>query len=312
MPKEDSVEEPQEPVEPKAPAAEPEVPAEEADVAEEPVVDAKGEEVKDLEKAVHFKKPEPKEGSKRWNEIYKAAKEGERKLAEFTAKFDERESDIEALRQHNAKLAAALEAKEQARQQEAVATEKTNARQQLANLRHAQKAAIDEANYEKAFALENQILDLAVQIVQTKPEEIAQISTKATEQQGMNAAVEEFVKKTEWFSPLLPSGKKNPNYDPAKRGMAVALEQDLTPEWTGTYRELLATVKQKVEERFTEKKPETKPPIAGVAGVTAKAIPAETTVSLSSEEKRVVRMMFGDDPDGEKRYAAQKKALGRA
>ena len=55
------------------------------------------------------KKPEPPEGSKRWNEIYYEAKEAKRKLAEFEAKLAEEQSIREAMVDHNKSLQEAMD-----------------------------------------------------------------------------------------------------------------------------------------------------------------------------------------------------------
>lgn len=296
-----------------------------ATASEEDAEVAPEEEIKDQEKAIHFQGKAKEKSKERFERIYAESNEyrrvaealgykpGDKRLHEvIKQQLDETKSDVELLKKHNEQLAKALEAREEAKRDSAIVQERTTEHQRLASLKAAKKAAIAAVDYEKAFELEDQITELVLDMARPKPEEIAKIATTATSQNDANALVEEFKAETEWFEPIGSDGKQNPKYDVAKRGMAIALEQELLPGWKRSYRELLKEVRKRVDDRFTEKKTVPQTPIAGVAGVTPRATPVSASViNLTADEKRVVRMMFGDDPDGEKKYADQLKAMGR-
>lgn len=264
---------------------------------EEPVLDTEGDVITDPEKAIHFKKEhEPPPESKRFKKVYWEAEEGKRQVSELNDKLKAQAEGMEELRRHHAELSKTL------KPEPSQMTDK----QQLVTLRAAKKVALSDVDYEKAFGIGDQIDDLILKIAQN-PEEIQRV----VNQTANDADLAEFVKNADWFSPELSPGVENPNYDPVKAGAAKEVELALGRK--GKYknqRELLAAVNKTLDERFSNKPPPP-PPIPGVAGVASKETPSTSTVTLSTEQRRVVKMMFPDNPDGEKDYIEQLRVMGR-
>lgn len=276
--------------------------------SEEVITDEHIAKEKDPAKQEHLKARQkkqqegPPEGSPRWNEIYKKAKDGERKTAELEKKIQDMENEhkktFSELMNHNKRLMESIK--------ETVPVKRNETPQQvLDKLREEKKKARADYDYDKALEIQDQIDDLIILVSQSKTEETKAVAKQTLIEEEVTSAVSEFSNKNKWFLEKLPNGKDNPDYDYVKSGAATALERKLLPTWSGSYRSLLREVEKQIESKFSG----TPVKVPAVGGDGTEHPVATDRVELTAEQRDVARKMFEGDPDAEKRYAEQLKLI---
>lgn len=243
-------------------------------------------------------KPYPPEGSKRWNDIYKKAKDNERKVKQL-------EADIELLREHNKQIAESRKL-----ESEAIVklNEKTN-KDRIKELRVNMKRAEADGDYEKAVEYESQIDDLKSQIEQRadyqKPDnnDKKPVSQTPKYSEETQKAVEKFTKENPWFD------EDSEEYDEIMADAAIMMDSKLVQTWSGTINERFAEVKKKIEERFNYKK--NGEGVNKLPNVNSGDNPPslKTGIDLTPDQKRVAHMLFPDDKNAEKKYLKQLQSI---
>lgn len=247
----------------------------------------------------------PKQGfQERIDELTKSFRSQERKAQELEKKLTELDADIDLLKKHNDEIISAL--KEAATEDNTKKTRKP-AEETLANLRTQKKQALADVDYERAHEIQDQIDDLILAMSRPPAEEdIKKVAKKAGNEDRLEADVDAFCARNEWFLEILPDGKKNPKYDSIRAATAEGLEAKLLRTWKGSYGDLLKKVEEELKSRFdVVATPTPKPKVPAVQNAGG-IQPGETPkIILSADQKRVISQLFPDDPDGEKKYMEQ-------
>jgi len=244
-----------------------------------------------------------KKATKRFNQLYAAAKEGERAKAEN-----------ETLKQELKLMQDAI--KEMAEQQTALTKVLKQGADQTAN------AAIAQERREKETTLINKITDLRAQIKEaaasddpdalaTLTEQLvdAKLAVRAFREEMKNASISEedptktepkdpqldtealkaiqsFITSTEWI------GDANNPTDPLMYDAAVALDVRLSksPEWQSKpITERLAYVKKTIENRF-KYSPETRAPVDGVEGNRQTGYDSSAPATIGDFERSLINL----------------------
>jgi hypothetical protein len=283
------------------------------DVTVEDVTDALLGEDKHAEK----KADGPPPGHPRWNEIYGKSKELERKTEQLEK---EREADRELMaemRKHHDELRSAIERSAQATEKMSEATVKSLEKKEedsfaseLAGIHTRlvaqKKEAYESGDHERVAEIDDKIMDVKLEMREHKNKKgIAskQDAPKATGVTPDPKEVEKFKAATDWF-----------NKDVFMTGAAVEMERKLLsdPAWQSrSYGDVLAEVKEKVEERFgmgEEKKKGKTPAVNAVEGggnVSGKGGP--TTVHLTAQDLKMAKE-FGITPE---QWAKEKSFISK-
>lgn len=268
------------------------------------------------------KKPEPPAGSPRWNEIYRANKENERKTKELEAKLAEKDRDIEDLRRHNQAVAEALEELKTAKAEGDKDVVEETYRTTLQALRDQRKAAIANDDKSTAADIQDKIDDLREERTkwvvnrEKEKEKEKEKTADAGAAPDVSAAVAEFVSSSPWYD------ENHEEYDELMASAAKGLSSKLSadPAWANkSAKVFLAEVKKRVEARFgygkkdedkdKDKDEQRRPFEQNLGGVDTSGNRGTKTVTLSPEERRVARLLNPDDPNAEIKYAEQLKVL---
>lgn len=244
---------------------------------------------------------EPPEGSKRWNDIYYKAKEGERRVKEL-------ESVIEDLRRHNADLseiAKTVVSNPTSPQGDPVA----DANESLRQLREERKQAAKDLDWDKVYDIEDKIEEVRNFIHESKNTPHTDVDKQIEEAASYAAdkkVIEDFIVSTPWMS------KSSDQYDEIMASAATALDNQLVKTWKGSVKERLIEVKNRVEKRFGivdgGSGGKHLPPVQG-AGKGAPPSDKSNVIELSDTERRVARNLFPEDANAEKRYFEQKQII---
>lgn len=254
------------------------------------------EKKEDVEKKeeISTEKPHPPEGGKRWNEVYRKAKENERKVKQL-------EEDMILLREHNKKLAEMKSAELELTKEVQVRTIKD----QIKDLRIKMKKAENELDWDNYVEYESQIEELKSKTEKKSEPFIKQPeNTKISEEKKeTEKAVKKFTKETSWFD------EDSDDYDETMSDAAIMLDQRLMQSWDGTIEERFGEVKKQIEERFNYKKNTKNMPLPNLSGVGNIPSGKNAKIELTPEQKRVAFMLFPDDKEGEKKYSEQLKII---
>jgi hypothetical protein len=256
------------------------------------------------------KKHEPVEGSPRWNEIYKSAKDGERKVDDLTKRIEGKDADIEALRKHNTEIAKSVAELKTKQETNAHDEESKERREKMDNLREKRDAAYDSGDNKAVANIQDDINDLRAEETRSIAEHKAEVpaatvTTEATTPSGVSPAVETFIRETPWYD------SSNTAYDPMMTSTVASMDGVVSkdPAWnTKPIEAQFAEVRRRIEERFKYKPVEggggTPPP--GALPIDAGGGGNPNQVTLSVEERRVANLLFPGDDKAEEKYAAQK------
>jgi myosin heavy subunit len=263
-------------------------------------------------------KHEPKEGSKRWNQVYREAKEEGRRA-------DEAESKATAAASRIAELEAKIQAmstqpvQPEAPQSPPVEerppdTKLAELRGEVTALRAERRKSLEEEDGAKVAEIQDKIDDLKDEItaisISTKASVDQKAITSAMRQAETDNAINGFISENSWFAERNADGTPNQNYDMMKSGAAIALETSMSNTWTGSYSALLTEVARQVNERFDTPEAKPKPKLSAVAGVGGiKPPPQQKSEELSPELKVLAHKMFPDEADPEKVYADELRKI---
>lgn len=307
---------------------------EEEEIKEEPEVDP--EKQKQIE-AVNEKLGVPEKPKKkndfqtRINDLTKSFRTAERDAQDLKKKIEERDRDFEAVRKHNEELMGLVKSSFEAppaaegKRPDSVLKDLKEAKQKL--ISEKQKAR-SEVDYDKVFELQDKIDEVQDQINDViyttsqapKEEDVKKIVKKVSNEdraeenkKSAQQAADDFItKNAEWFAEEIPdtTGKliKNEKFDPVKHYMAIGMEDALSKTWKGTAAELFKHIEDEVNKRFPPKAPPGKqkiPAVGGTGGLEAQS----AKITLTSDQSRVARAIFRDDPKAEEKYAEKLKFM---
>jgi hypothetical protein len=242
------------------------------------------------------KKEDPKhppEGSPRWNEIYRKAKESERKVKQL-------ERDMDLLRDHNKQLAEMKSAELELAKE----THTRSIKEQIKDLRVKMKKAENELDWDNFVEYESQVEELKAKEEKKSIPFINQPNVITPEiKEETRKAVKKFTKENAWFD------ENSDDYDETMADAAMALDQRLMHGWDGTIEERFAEVKNKIEAKFNYKKNGKDIKLPSLVGGGNPPSGDNSKIELSSQQKRVVSMLFPGDANGEKKYLEQLKII---
>jgi hypothetical protein len=252
------------------------------------------------------KKHEPKEGSKRWNEVYHEAKELGREKETWTTEKETLNTTLSEREQEVAELKARLALQEQQKTQPAPAQEPqqpSQEEQDLNSLRLEMQQAMTDHDGEKQAELYLKIEAAKDKLYTAKQAVNPEAISQAVKEKEMEAAESVFKSQYKWFSPQNTDGNTNQDHDPMMAGAFMKVADDLNKTWQGSYPDLLAEAAKRVEDRFTPQQPKM-PAVASVNSVrptTTKKAP-----ELTDLEKTIALNAFGNEPDPFKAYTNYK------
>jgi hypothetical protein len=116
-------------------------------------------------------------------------------------------------------------------------------------------------------------------------------------------AVKKFTKENPWFD------ENSDDYDETMADAAMALDQRLMQGWDGTIEERFTEVKNKIEAKFNYKKNGKDIKLPSLVGGGSPPSGDNSKIELTSQQKRVVSMLFPGDANGEKKYIEQLKII---
>ncbi len=263
------------------------------------IVEEKEEEIKEPEDNTTEKehKNEPREGSKRWNEVYYEAKEAKRRNEQL-------EKDLDALRKHNNEMMEVFK-------NNTSPDSPQNVNKELKELKAQKRELVKNQEWDKIADIEDKMDELRDKIYSNphkketiKEEDIEKIVEKKVLFTNEKKALEDFQENTEWFNP------ESPNYDEYMAATAIGLDRKLQNTFEGSLQERLREVKKKVEEKYGYKKRnKSSPPVEGVGDEGKER--GKDKIDLSPEELHVARSQFPGDPDAAKKYYEQKQLLAK-
>ena len=248
-------------------------------------------------------KHEPPVGSPRWNEVYHKAKETERTLEAERAEKAGMAAKMAELQEQNRQFSERMRqpqipmAPPQYQPPAPQPQQQIDPNTLLQQMKAARAEAYRDMDMEKIAKVQDDIDSLIVQMSKPDPQQIM------GQYQAMEQAKElnRFSQTVPWFGVNKLDGTTNPDYDPIMEGAAINLERQLMPSWRGSYQDLLSEVKRQVETRLM-KPPVLRPAIPGVGGVGGVIPPSQPQTTLTPDEQRVARLMFGTYANPEKAY----------
>lgn len=253
------------------------------------------------------KKDAPPEGSKRWNEIYRKAKEGERQAAEMAKSLEDTNTTLAELRTHNQEMAKVLEELRTTKPSIPDVNSPDAIRHKITEIRKQKAAAVEEENYKQATKLQDEIDELRDQLTERQlasvkmPDEKA-IAGHAAQQAEFQVAVATLASEAPWFDPA------SEKYDAIMTGAAQAVDRQLAndPKWnTRALVEQYREVKRRVETRFGYGKSRTSPLVGRVGDSQV----SSSGSLLTPEQLRVAKALFPDDPNAEVEYSKQLRVM---
>ena len=201
----------------------------------------------------------PPEGSKRWNEIYWAAKEGERARKEVDALKVQLDSDralMKEMGEHNKSLAEVLEKIHGTMDKSGVDSEVAKLESNISDLRASKKAAREKADFDAEDIIDEQLAKARFnleKIKEAKPK--AEAPVKKPDEKivpppdtGLSEedkeAIGDWVAENKWYTT-----------NPKLRKEAINTELDIRkdPDFEyATMKEILAEVKTRVESKYSK------------------------------------------------------------
>jgi hypothetical protein len=234
------------------------------------------------------KKHEPPNGSERFNEIYYNWKEGERTIEKLTQENEE-------LKKQKASVPPQ---KPQPEPEPEAPPQPTKVDVELASLKEIRKQAIKDMDTDKQIEIQEKIDGLLEQKFSQKPPAID--IDAAVKKAQIEEANSEFVRKNKWFASHNPDGTVNLDHDEDRSSYAMGLEGTLSAKWTGSYREMLEEISNRVEEKFGTKTPP-KAKLSAVSSVTSPTKNTKKVIELTAAQRRAAHGFFDghEDPEGE-------------
>lgn len=237
--------------------------------AEKPKPDAKKEDARD---------DGPAPGTPRWNEIYGKLKASERKL-------EERDKDVDAIREHNRMLEARLQTLETTKADRPPEPEPDPAVDPDAYKKwHEMKRIQDKQDMDKQRAIDKHEMQVDLQ------KELHPDYLDVIKEAERDMARDPELKKKIWGSP-----------NPAKAAYKYGEDRR---------KELEDKTRDEESREKAKKQTETETTSDG-SGAPDKDEESASGEKLSEAEVRVIRNLFGNDPKGKEKYLKQKKAMGR-
>jgi hypothetical protein len=204
-----------------------------AGTEEVPVVDGEPPDEEEIEIEGEPGEHSPPENSKKWKRI-----DGERK--EYKERLEQRDRDLELLRQHNAQLMTAMQTKP-------AESPGGDVKSRIAQLRAEKKEAATNMDIARVEELNDQIADLKEQ---ERTQTLSPDALTKTIRDGLRAeeeqrAIGRFTSQTPWFAP------SSPDFDPDMQTVAIAYDARLLAQgFAGSVDERLTKVKEYVEKKF--------------------------------------------------------------
>jgi len=265
---------------------------------------------------------EPGPDSPRFHQVYGNWKRSERKIADLEKKIEDLagkssqadDKALAALREHNQKLAEALE-------KMATSTTATNAAQvaateaqtreaKLAQLKKDRIEARESLEWARVDELDDQILEMKFEMRQpnTPMPQPGNVDTVMPPKWQPDPQLNDFYKEFTWANPTAPNF--NQNMLQMAAGFETALLAD--PSYQGSTEEAAMQAGRMVAEKMGLTKPASSGNIGGVEAPSNISefghVDHKTgSVKLSAEQAHVARMLMPDVPEQEayKRYAKQ-------
>ena len=240
---------------------------------------------------------EPPPDHPRFHEVYGKMKGYERELESLKEKMEEKESVVDAMKNHNDKLVSAMEGvKTSIENKDSTSSENPleGIQGEIHRLSQEKVAAMEELEHGKVAELDEKIMDLKIQMrseTPTKPD----IDPKP---------YDAWIESNSWF-----------NDDPLMRGAAISVDDELSrdPVWgKKSIDERLAETGRRVTERFGYTEgvvKDEKPKMSGVEGASKGGSPSKrpsNVIRLSQDEMRVASGL-GISPE---EFASQKALIG--
>ena len=202
----------------------------------------------------------PPEGSKRWNEIYWAAKEGERARKEVDALKSQLDSDramMKEMSEHNKSLADVLEKIHGTMDKSSDESEITKLEGQISELRASKKAAREKADFDSEDMIDEQLAKARFNLEKIKeakakgkpPTEEKSKEKEAPPKSGEielndddKEAISDWVSENKWYT-------TNPKLRKEAINTELNIRKDPDFEFA-TMKEILAEVKSRIEAKY--------------------------------------------------------------